>query len=47
MYNYIATCVNRIKKLIVKELAELIGSVEPSDSVVQSIISATLGENND
>ena len=44
MYNYVATLVNIIKKLIVKDLRSLIGSCEPSDTVVQSIIASSMGE---
>lgn len=44
MHNYIATLVNIIKKLIVKDLRSLIGSAEPSDSMVQSIIASSMGE---
>ena len=48
MKNYVMTLVKVIRKLIVHELKSLIGSSEPSDSVVQSIISASMGEyNND
>lgn len=39
MYNYVSTIVNRLKSLIVKDLRDLIGSNEPSDAVIQSIIS--------
>ena len=44
LYNYVATLVNIIKKLVVKDLRALIGNAEPSDSVVQSIISSSMGE---
>lgn len=39
MYNYVSVIVNRLKNLIVKDLRDLIGSNEPSDAVIQSIIS--------
>lgn len=39
MYNYVSIIVNRLKNLIVKDLRDLIGSNEPSDAVIQSIIS--------
>ena len=47
MKNYITTSVNRIKKLITKDLSDLIGSVEPSDLIVQAVIASSIGENHD
>lgn len=47
MENYIAVCVNRIKKLVLKELSGLIGSFEPSDLVIQAVISSAMGESRD
>lgn len=38
MYNYINTIVNRIFDRIRRELRELIGSYEPSDAIIQSIL---------
>ena len=38
MYNYIATIVNRLRQLIVKDLTYLIGDNEPSDAVIKSIL---------
>lgn len=44
MENYVNTLVNQIKKLIAKELKQLIGDAEPSDSIVQSIIASSFGD---
>ena len=44
--NYVATLVNQIKHLISKDLTDLIGSFEPSDAIVKSIITSSMGENN-
>ena len=38
MYNYIHTTVNILRSLIVKDLKYLIGSNQPTDSVIQSIL---------
>lgn len=46
MKNYVAVLVNRIKKLIIKDMRYLIGDSEPSDSVIQSIMSSSLEEYN-
>lgn len=46
MKNYVATLVNQIKKLLVKDMRELVGSCEPSDAVVQAIIASSMGESN-
>lgn len=46
MYNYVATIVNRLKKLIIKDLKDLIGSHEPSDAVIQSILKEQGDSNN-
>lgn len=42
MGNYVATLVARIKKGIARDLRELIGSYEPSDQVIQSILASPL-----
>ena len=47
MENYVATCVNRVKKLITKELSGLIDSFEPDDLVIQAVISSAMGDNHD
>ena len=47
MFNYINTLVARIKKLIVKDLRDLIGSAEPTDTVVQAIIASSMEEYSD
>ena len=47
MSNYVATCVNRIKTLISRDLVQLEGSFEPSDYMVQAIIASSMGDNND
>ena len=47
MENYVATCVNRIKKLMLRELSGLIGSFEPSDLVIQAVISSAMGDSRD
>lgn len=46
MYNYVAVLVNRIKSLIIKDMRDLIGDSEPSDSVIQSIMSSSMEEYN-
>lgn len=47
MENYVTTLVARIKKLIVKDLKDLIGSAEPTDTVVQAIIASSMEEYSD
>lgn len=42
MENYIGVLVNRIKKLIIKDMRDLIGDSEPSDAVIQSIMSSSM-----
>lgn len=44
--NYVSTLVNMIKKLLVKDMHDLIGSFEPSDAVIQSIIASSMGDTN-
>lgn len=44
MYNYIATVVNVIRKLIVNDLKMLIGDNEPTESVIKSIMSVQTEE---
>lgn len=46
MENYVSTLVNQIKKLLVKDMRDLVGSFEPSDSVLQAIIASSMGESN-
>ena len=40
MYNYISTLVNKIYNLLRKDLVYILGSYEPSDAIVQSILSS-------
>ena len=44
MYNYISTLVNKIYSLIRKDLVYLIGSYEPSDAIIQSILSSPIDD---
>lgn len=46
MYNYVATLVARVRKLIIKDMRDLIGYFEPSDSVIQSILASPLEVGN-
>ena len=46
MQNYVLTLVNQIKKLIVKDMKDLVGSFEPSDSVIEAIIASSMGDSN-
>lgn len=45
MYNYISTLVNRIFTMIKKDLIYLLGSYEPSDAIIMSILSSPLDDN--
>lgn len=47
MKNYIKTLVARIRKLISTDLKEIIGDSEPSDSVIQAIMSSSMEEYHD
>ena len=42
MYNYVAILVARVRKLIIKDMRDLIGYSEPSDAVIQSILTSPL-----
>ena len=42
--NYVATLVNQIKQLLVKDLRQLIGDSEPTESVMQAIIASSFGD---
>lgn len=44
--NYVEVLVNRIKKLILKDLRGLIGDAEPTDAVIQSILQSMKGDFN-
>ena len=47
LHNYVATLVNQIKKFLVKDMRELIGSFELPDSFMQAIIASSMGESRD
>ena len=42
LYNYISTLVNKIYSIIREDLVYLIGSYEPSDAVIQSILASPI-----
>lgn len=42
MSNYIAVLVNKLKKLIAKDLYSIIGSYEPSEQVIQGILASPI-----
>ena len=44
MYNYIAVVVNEIKTVIKKEIKILVGSNEPSEEIIKTIISTSIEE---
>ena len=44
MYNYISTLVKRILSSIRKDLVYILGSYEPSDAIIQSILSSPLDD---
>ena len=47
MYNYISTLVCRIRKLIINDLRDLVGSAQPTEAVVQAVMSSSLENGND
>ena len=42
LYNYISTLVNKIYSIIREDLVYLIGSYEPSDAIIQSILASPI-----
>lgn len=47
MKNYISTLVCRIRKLIINDLRDLIGAAQPTDAVVQAVMSSSLENTSD
>lgn len=47
MKNYISTLVCRIRKLIISDLRDLIGAAQPTDAVVQAVMSSSLENTSD
>lgn len=47
MYNYVSTLVCRIRKLIINDLRDLVGAAQPTDAVVQAVMSSSLETGND
>ena len=47
MKNYISTLVCRIRNLIINDLRDLIGAAQPTDAVVQAVMSSSLENTSD
>ena len=47
MYNYVSTLVCRMRKLIIDDLRDLVGAAQPTDAVVQAVMSSSLETGND